>query len=94
MNKLERFSQLTAIMSNIYEQKNKKYGDSFSKTFKEYGGSVLCLRLDDKLSRIKSIILNNETETIDETLKDTFIDMANYAIMAVMELEENNNKVV
>ena len=85
---VQKFVEKCKIMADIYEQKNKKYGNSFSKTYQEYGKSVLCIRLEDKLSRIKQLLLNGQEGTADESVTDTLIDMANYAIMAVMELEK------
>ena len=85
---VQKFVEKCKIMADIYEQKNKKYGNSFSKTYQEYGKPVLCIRLEDKLSRIKQLLLNGQEGTADESVTDTLIDMANYAIMAVMELEK------
>lgn len=85
---VQKFVEKCKIMADIYEQKNKKYGNSFTKTYQEYGKTVLCIRLEDKLSRIKQLLLNGQEGTADESVTDTLIDMANYAIMAVMELEK------
>ena len=87
MENINSFQEIIKECFDLYKEKNKKYGNSYSKTYKEYGKSVLILRLDDKLSRLKQIILNGETETSDESVRDTLIDMANYSIMAVMELQ-------
>ena len=84
---VQKFVEKCKIMADIYERKNKKYGNSFTKTYQEYGKPVLCIRLEDKLSRIKQLLLNGQEGTADESVTDTLIDMANYAIMAVMELE-------
>ena len=87
MNKYQRHQELCDELNFIYQEKNKKYGDSFGKTFKEYGPSVLCIRLDDKLNRLKQLLLNGEQDTEDERISDTLKDLANYALMAVIELE-------
>lgn len=84
---IKRFRSLTDKMIEIYKTKNKKYGDSFGKTYREYGNAVLCIRLEDKLARIKQILLHSETGTDDESVIDSLIDAANYSIMAVMELQ-------
>lgn len=85
---VQKFVEKCKTMADIYEQKNKKYGNSFTKTYKEYGNTVLCLRLEDKLARVKQLLLHNIEGSADESVTDTLIDMANYAIMAVMELEK------
>ncbi|MFT9498266.1 nucleotide modification associated domain-containing protein [Anaerosolibacter sp.] len=91
-NKVERHQRICESLNKLYELKNRKYGDSFSKTYKEYGPSMLCIRLDDKLGRLKQLLLKGEEGTEDETAIDTLIDLANYAIMGVMELEDKYNE--
>lgn len=85
--KIQRHKELCDELNEIYREKNKKYGDSFSKTFKEYGPSVVCIRLDDKLNRLKQLLLKGEPDTADERTVDTLKDLANYALMGLMELE-------
>jgi len=47
----------------------------------------LRVRMHDKLSRINHLIENGATPE-NESLKDSFLDMANYSIIAMMVLEE------
>lgn len=70
----------------IYAAKNKDYGDSFGEGFQEYGLIMPSIRLDDKLRRYKQLI-KQEAEVKDEGIIDTLLDMANYCIMTVIELE-------
>lgn len=70
----------------IYEAKNGDYGDSFSKLYKEYGMLSSIIRLSDKLERLKT--LRTKTQLVnDESVRDTLIDLCGYAIMTVMELD-------
>ncbi|KOA86432.1 hypothetical protein ADU80_04870 [Clostridium botulinum] len=87
MSKVEDHKDLCKELNALYELKNKKYGDSFGKTYKEYGPSMICIRLDDKLSRAKQLLLKGEEGTEDESIRDTLIDLANYALMGIIELE-------
>ena len=78
-------------LKNLLIEKNQKYGNSFFKTADEYGKSVLILRIDDKLNRLKQLILRNETDNMQgENVQDTLIDIAGYAILAKMYLENRN----
>ena len=45
------------------------------------------IRLGDKLSRFKTLTRKGEQKVQDETIRDTLLDLANYAVMTVMELE-------
>lgn len=68
----------------LYERKNHDYGDSFHKSYQEFGLTMVCIRLDDKINRLKS--LTKSTALVkDETIGDTLMDLANYAIMAIIE---------
>lgn len=87
MNKVERHKQLCEKLNEIYEAKNQDYGDSFGKSYKEYGLTMACIRLEDKLNRLKSINFNKVTKVADESLIDTLMDLANYSIMTIIELE-------
>jgi hypothetical protein len=69
----------------IYVSKNQDYGNSFSKQFEEYGLISSAIRLEDKFQRFKNLI-KNKAQVKNETIEDTLLDLANYAIMTVMEL--------
>lgn len=63
--------------------KNQMYGNSFFKTLDEYGQVLICVRLEDKLNRLKQIILKGEkADKTDERLIDTLMDLAGYAILS------------
>lgn len=71
--------------TDLYERKNKDYGDSFSKSFKKYGSAMPLIRLEDKLNRLERL-LNNKAEVLDESIEDTLIDIINYSVMTLMEI--------
>ncbi|WP_129596014.1 nucleotide modification associated domain-containing protein [Anaerophilus nitritogenes] len=87
MSKLDKFSNITKEMYELYERKNKDYGDSFGKTFKEYGLVMAAIRIEDKLQRFKKLI-KSEAEVKDESIRDTLIDLANYSAMTIIELDK------
>lgn len=93
MDKLHMFSQITEEMYNLYERKNKDYGDSFAQTFDKYGPMATCLRIEDKMSRFHQLAVNgSEQEVLDESVEDSLIDAANYAIMTVIELRRKRQE--
>lgn len=101
MDKVQRHREISAYLSNLYETKNKDYGDSFAKSFDEYGMTMSCIRLEDKLNRLKALTVKNQSqqvkdESIEDTLMDlanyTLMDLANYAIMTVIELQIKEEK--
>lgn len=74
-------------MTNLYARKNDDYGDSFHLTFLEEGWAMPRIRLSDKLNRFKMLSRAGDSKVKDESLRDTLIDLANYAVMSVMELD-------
>ena len=70
---------------NYLERKNTDYGDAFA----TYGTVGVLVRLGDKIHRIQSITNKGITLNEDEKLRDTLMDLHNYAAMALMLLDEN-----
>lgn len=89
MNNEEKFQQITTEMLNTYIAKNHDYGDSFNQTFEEFGLISSIIRLSDKLNRLKK--LKDSIAKVDEPIKDTLLDMANYCILTMMELENKTD---
>ena len=89
MEKYTIHSKICAELTELYKRKNHDYGDSFGKSFTEYGMAMPCIRLEDKLNRLKALT-KKDAEVMDETIDDTLMDLANYAIMTLVErqLEE------
>lgn len=80
---VEQFISITQNMAKTYAAKNHDYGNSFEESLDEFGLVASVVRLGDKMNRIKSLI-KKEAQVKDESIKDTLLDMANYAIMTVM----------
>ena len=86
--KTERHSDICKEINALYARKNHDYGDSFHQTFTEEGMAMPRIRLEDKLARFKSLTKSEVQEVKDESIRDTLIDLANYAIMTVLELDD------
>lgn len=78
-----------AELSDVYVRKNRDYGDSFGQTYCSLGVISALTRLSDKHNRMLSLFYTgNENRLVDdERLQDTMLDMANYCIMTIIELE-------
>lgn len=79
--------RITNELNDLYERKNRDYGDSFHISFIEEGMAMSRIRLSDKLNRFKTLTKTNHQEVDDESIRDTLIDLANYAIMTIMEMD-------
>ena len=82
-----RTEQLIAVQQEglaLFNRKNKDYGDAFAK----YGVIGVLMRIEDKIQRAMSITKNGVNLVNDESIRDTLIDLYNYAAMAIMLMDE------
>ena len=82
-----KFKEITDEMNALYERKNHDYGNSFSETYRKLGVISATTRMLDKMNRIVSLVTKEQQKVNDESLRDTLIDLANYAVMTIMELD-------
>lgn len=86
-------------MVKLCLQKNSDYANSedFLKNFKRSKNFGLnpfigvLIRMEDKMSRIENIVKSGQTNVDDEKLEDSLRDLANYAIIAVLCLMEEQD---
>lgn len=86
-NTRDRVAQLAAVQreaKKLFRKKNRDYGDAFA----TYGPVGVLVRIGDKLHRLQSIDKNQVALVEDEKVRDTLIDLHNYAAMAIMLLDE------
>ena len=85
MGKVELHGDILKEMHELYERKNADYGDSFAQLRKRYPNFV-CMRIFDKLNRLDTLMQPGyEAQVTDEKLEDTLMDIANYAVMEILE---------
>ena len=83
-HRVEQMKAVQAGALELFTRKNADYGDAFAK----YGVIGVLMRIEDKLQRSMSITKNGVNLVNDEGIRDTLIDLHNYAAMAVMLLDE------
>ena len=86
--KPSRVEQLSAVQLEglkLFEKKNADYGDAFA----EYGTIGVLVRIGDKIKRLQSISSKGISLVDDESMRDTLIDLHNYAAMAIMCMDES-----
>jgi hypothetical protein len=86
-------------MTNLYQRKNSDYGNAFEKSMDKFGVIVSAIRIGDKVNRLDSLCEKyrpKDEDAVphplplveDESMGDTFIDLACYAIMTIMWLNQ------
>lgn len=88
MDKIKRHEELCQFIHNLYKAKNLAYGDSFGRSFNDWGISAAAIRITDKFNRFINLAKHPEIDSGDEAITDTLLDIANYSLMTVMELEQ------
>lgn len=86
MNRVEQMTEIQRTALELFTKKNADYGDAFA----NYGFIGVLMRIEDKIQRCLSITKNGINLVNDESIRDTLLDLHNYAAMALMLLDEKN----
>ena len=84
---MDRVSQYKAVQKEaieLFQRKNQDYGDAFA----NYGPVGVIVRMGDKINRLSSVTKNQVSLVQNESIRDTLIDLHNYAAMAIMLMDE------
>ena len=82
MDRVEQLREIQSDALELFVKKNADYGDAFAK----FGLVGVLMRIEDKIQRALSISKSGVVLVDDEGLKDTLLDLHNYAAMALMLL--------
>lgn len=85
-------ADITAIIDELRDtliKKNYDYGNSVESTIDKRGYGSLAQRIEDKLNRFDNLILKEEEGQVDESLEDTLLDLAGYALLGVRKLRKD-----
>ena len=82
-NSIDEFLKVQKDNFELFKKKNKDYGDSFN----DFGVIGILIRNFDKLNRLINVSKNCVNYVKDESLRDTLIDISNYAVMGVMLID-------
>ena len=86
-----RINQMNAVQNEaleLFRKKNTDYGDAFA----TYGTVGVIVRMGDKMQRLLSVSSKGVSLVDTESLRDTLIDLHNYAAMGIMLLDEQREK--
>ena len=89
----DEFKQIQKEMYEMFARKHMDYGlnnislggDILNNNDdKKFSLTGLAIRLTDKISRLKNLLLNGRNFVEGEGMEDTFIDIANYGIIGML----------
>ena len=83
---LEAFIEKCSQLAITLKRKNDDYENSIFKT----GVFGIMARIFDKMQRIQTIVSTGSISVDNESIEDTFHDLAGYGILGLLALEENS----
>lgn len=88
-DKVQKHLEIITKLNKLYALKNSDYGDSFGETYHKLGIISALTRISDKYNRLVSLATKPEEErkVKDESIQDTLLDLSNYCIMTIIEME-------
>lgn len=84
----ERIDEVCRKIADILKKKNADYGDSFAKSIAKWGATAYFVRDEDKTNRLVNLLCNKAAIKVDESVADTLLDKAGYAILMYLTLME------
>lgn len=85
-DRVEQMQKVHQEALELFKKKNADYGDSFA----NFGPVGVIVRMGDKINRLSSVTKNGVHFVDNESIRDTLVDLHNYAAMAVMLIDEEN----
>lgn len=86
---LEAIKNAHSELTDIFERKNKDYGNSFEESLEKHGLIAAVVRMEDKMLRLTNLSKKESEQLVnDESLIDTLKDLSNYALMTAVWLEQ------
>lgn len=96
MNDVQRFGRIQVELCDTFKSKNADYGNSFSQLYQEFGDNGIitaAVQISHKYHRFMNLAKGTPTK-VNESLRDTLLDLANYCILTVMELDKAKEREI
>lgn len=84
---ISAFDRILGEMADLHAKKNADYGNAFADSFREFGMVSAVIRMNDKMNRLKALT-KQDAQVKTESIRDTLIDLACYAVMTIEELDK------
>ena len=78
---------ITDAIHKTFKSKRQDYGQTTTMLLKKYGPVSMLTLLYTKLERIDNLTMNNKTPN-NESVRDSLLDLANYCIIWLVEMEK------
>ena len=88
----ELFKSYVDKMYDVFTKKRHDYGPTSEYTFEKFGLVSMLIRMYDKLGRLMNLCEKGKEPRVDESIEDTLFDLANYAMITVLEIDKMKMK--
>ena len=93
----QKYMDVINKLKETFLKKNHDYGSSVKKNYDKFeaygkneGLKYVFGRIAEKHDRLENLIYGNHANQVtDESIEDTLLDMANYAILAAVSIQEH-----
>ena len=82
------FKTIDTALTDLMERKNKAYGNAYKDNYEAFGTTYAAIEVFNKVNRIKTLVKNPDISDNGEHLFDSFVDLRNYAELAIKEMIE------
>jgi hypothetical protein len=86
--RIEQMVKVQTEALELFRKKNTDYGDAFA----TYGTVGVIVRMGDKIQRLLSVSNHGIAMVNTESIRDTLIDLHNYAAMGIMLRKQKKNQ--
>lgn len=90
---IKAFKAITEKMYETFKNKRHDYGQSTTELFNEFGPITMYIKMYDKMSRFKNLMNNLDNYVKDESILDTLLDLANYALITILEYQKTADRL-
>lgn len=88
--KYKEFRDIQARMTDTFRRKNHDYGNAFHDVFRKRGWAYALGLMENKINRI-DVLSQKDAMVENESIKDSLLDLANYAILTLMEVQQTES---
>lgn len=93
-DEIKFFEGITREMSATFAKKRHDYGPSTTETWIKFGPVSMITRMQDKLNRAYNLLCGKDSAAVSsESVYDTIMDLANYCIIALIEIEKERERL-
>jgi len=89
---VKMFSDLTKEMANTFAKKRADYGQTTTETYDKFGPVSMLTRMHDKMGRLDNLLGKSADNLVGEKVEDTLLDLANYALITILELRKHETQ--